>query len=318
MISSSPLVSIVIVPRHQFGIVRECVETLYSNTNVPFEVIFADNGSSKGDSQWLKAQETHRSNFRVAPIQKFSYPFEAKNEALKHVSESAEWVVFMDNDVKVHVDWLSALLQAAHETGAQVVHPLYLIQMRQKTSIHMARGQWKPMKNAQGVVEVPQMQLANQPLEKAEGLERSESGFVEFHSWMIHRDVLKKLGSFEPLSIAEHIHYSLRLREMGEKIVFEPKSIITYVADFPNVKEDKAYTRFRWSDRKARESVDFLLNRWQEVSPRYWKAKVRSAQVFRNFNEPWYPVLEAYGKARSYLKSMLTKLRFFHPQSTGG
>ena len=38
-ITTAPKVSVVIVPRHQFGILADCVDALYANTDLPFETV---------------------------------------------------------------------------------------------------------------------------------------------------------------------------------------------------------------------------------------------------------------------------------------
>jgi hypothetical protein len=132
------------------------------------------------------------------------------------------------------------------------------------------------------------MKLVNRKLDQADSLIRRDSDFVEFHLWMVHRDVMRRLGGFDPITIGEHIHYSLQLRELGERIVFEPASVVTYCADVDDSEENREYLRYRWGQHAARESIGRLRAQWPAFD-RHWRSKSRAAWEFRSANEPWYP-----------------------------
>jgi hypothetical protein len=50
--------------------------------------------------------------------------------------------------------------------------------------------------------------------------------------------------------------------ELGERIVFEPRSVITYVDDPTLEPFDRSYQRFRWDFALGERSVATLLERW--------------------------------------------------------
>jgi len=278
--SVRPRVSIVIVPRQQFGIIEDCVAALYRHTPEPFELVVVHFGDE------LPATITSRPNLKVVAGDGFLYPHESKNLGLQHCSDDSEWLVFMDNDVKVHAGWLDTMLTAAVEEQARIVHPLYLFERGERRVIHMAHGEFSD--NGQPGGSRPVMKLVNRKPEQADGLVRRDSDFVEFHLWMVHRDVMQRLGGFDPITIGEHIHYSLRLRELGERIVFEPQSVVTYCADVDGSEENRDYLRYRWGPRAARDSISRLRTQWPEFD-QHWRSKSRAAWEFRSANEPWYP-----------------------------
>lgn len=291
----TPLVSIIVVPRQQFGILEECIQTLYANTEAPFETIvvhLTENGR-------YQAPDLDYPALTLIESDDLLLPHESKNLALSRSNPESKWVVFLDNDVKVHSGWLQALIGAAQAHEAAVAHPLYLIERAGQTTIHMAHGSFR-RDRGEGR-NLPVMGLGNRPLAEAHGLQDQPSDFVEFHCWMIARSVLEKLGPFEPISIGEHIHHSLMLAAIGEKIVFAANSVITYNADVDDTPGSKRYLRHRWSHRAARQSIKTLKARWPGFS-RHWQSKYLAAWEFRSSIEPWYPlaskVLALAGKMR--------------------
>lgn len=294
----APKTTVVIVPRHQFGILTDCVAALYEKTNLPFDTVvvhMTDGGKSP-------APALDYPNLKVVESPKTLLPHESKNLALEHVSPESEWLVFMDNDVVVHPGWLEKMLQAADESGARVVHPLYLIERRGKSKIHMAHGDFVTAKGPGHYL--PVMRLANSPLDASQNLERRASDFVEFHCWMLHRDVMQKIGTFDPVSIGEHIHFSLLLKRLGEDIIFEPESVITYNADVDDEPSSRAYLRHRWSHRAAKRSIKFLNEQWPDFA-KHWRSKYLAAWEFRSSIEPWYPLAARMLKTAGQVKRSL-------------
>lgn len=275
-----PLVSIVIVPRQQFGILDDCVDALYRHTPGAFEIVIVHFGDDLPDSV------ASRQGLKVVSAPSFLYPHESKNLGLEHCDRDSEWLVFMDNDVKVHPGWLDALLATAEQEEVNVVHPLYLFERDDRRVIHMSHGEFSDNGEPGGTR--PVMKMVNRKQEQTDGLVRRDSDFVEFHLWMVHRDVMERLGGFDEITIGEHIHYSLRLRELGERIVFEPESVVTYCADVDRSERNREYLRYRWGRRAARESISKLRARWPDFD-RHWRSKSRAAWEFRSANEAWYP-----------------------------
>lgn len=306
----SSKVAVVVVPRHQYGLTRACVESLYKNTGAGFELIALNSTGFADETRWLDDWARDHDNCQVVPIKKKTYPFEAKNIAIKQLPSSVEWVVFIDNDIRVEPQWLEHLLLAAKETGARVVHPLYIIQIHDRSMIHMAHGEFVTVAEHGRDQLDPVMQSAHSPASDADRHERCQSDFVEFHCWMMHKDLLEKMMPFEPLSIGEHVHFSLRLRKMGEKIVFEPKSVVTYVAVVES-KEDRDYLRFRWNQKMALRSVKIMREAWPDLSETYLKSRIDGARHFRYTIEPWFPLFLRYQRFKKKIKSGLQGLGVF-------
>ncbi len=256
----SPEVTIVVVPRERFSLTEKCLETIEARTPEAHHLIVIDGKSPGQVSRMLKAWEAAHENCRVLRTKRFLYPYEAKNIALEHLK--TEWAVFVDSDVMVGPRWLTHLLEAAHAMGGNVVHPLYLVEQEGKLRIHMTDGKIHERESGGRTHVHPVMGHAFQHVGEARDLTRKESDFLEFHCFMIRRSLLERLGPFDPYTLAEDMHFSFRLRQLNEKIIFEPRSVITYVAGPPFAWDDLPYFRFRWDLERGRESVTHMRRLW--------------------------------------------------------
>ena len=302
--SCRPEATIVVVPRERFSLMERCVKQIYAHTSEPFELIVLDTNSPRCVAQKMKQWEQTHSNCRVIRSEKFLYPYEAKNLACGHIT--TEWAVFVDSDVMVAPDWLTHLLTAARETAARVVHPLYLVEQAGQLKIHMTDGQIKEVnRNGQKKIHLVMGHVA-QDVSETRGLARKESDFVEFHTFMIRRDLLREMGPFEETNLAEDVAYSLRLWEKKEKIVFEPKAVITYVAGPPFERYDLPYFRFRWNLKMARESTDRLKERFP-LTEEYVKGKLSWVAYHHSRISPGFGLARRFRRWSGQMQSRLVE-----------
>jgi glycosyltransferase involved in cell wall biosynthesis len=133
--SADPDVTIAVVPREQWGVVRTSLESIFEHTPESFELIYVDGGSPPDASRWLR-EESERRGFRLLRSDGYLTPNQARNWALRHAH--GRYIVFVDNDLIVSPGWLSAMLTCAEETGAWAVGPLYLEGDPTDDVIHMA------------------------------------------------------------------------------------------------------------------------------------------------------------------------------------
>ena len=295
--------TVVVVPRERFSLMERCIEQIYAHTPEPFGLIVVDANSPRNIALRMKQLAARHPNCRVVRSAKFLYPYEAKNMALPHIQ--TEWVAFVDSDVMVGPNWLTHLLTAAHETGVRIVHPLYLVEQAGEIRIHMTDGRIKWVeRNGQKRMQLVMGHVA-QDVSQARGLSRQESDFVEFHTFMIRRDLLQQMGPFEKANLAEDVAYSLRLREKKEKIIFEPKSVITYVAGPPFERYDLPYFRFRWNLEVARQSADELGRRFP-LTEEYVKSKFSWVTYHHSRVAPWFTLRRRLRRWADKVPSRLT------------
>ena len=55
-----PSVTIVVVPRERISLARQCLESLYAHTDIPFRLVWVDGGSPPRTSRYLRDQARAR------------------------------------------------------------------------------------------------------------------------------------------------------------------------------------------------------------------------------------------------------------------
>lgn len=299
------------VPRERFSLTRDCLEHIYAFTEIPFEMILVDVGCPKVVAEKLDAWQKKHANLKIVRTPEFVYPYEAKNIGVKHLPADTEWVVFIDSDVMVYPHWLTRLLDAAKETSARVLHPLFLFDHQQEVTIHMADGLAKSFRKGGKDVIQPIMNYVGMRITDVPKLTRKESWFLEFHTFMVRRDLLKEMGDFDPVMLSEDVNWSLRLRENNpdEKIIFEPDSVTKYIAGPPFKNYDLPYFRFRWDSTTVDKSNAFCKKRWPQVMDSYWDSKKRWAAFHSSRVHPLFTVKQQWNKLRIETTELLDRAR---------
>ena len=113
-----PMVTIVVVPRERFSYSQQSLESIYAETDYPFELVYVDGGSSPQLKAYLEAQ-SHEKQFKLIRTEHFLSPNRARNIGIQ--AANGKYIVFVDNDVLVQKGWLHKLVDCAEETGATVV-----------------------------------------------------------------------------------------------------------------------------------------------------------------------------------------------------
>ncbi len=123
---------------------------------------------------------------------------------------------------------------------------------------------------------------------------------------MIHTSVLDKMGEFESFTLAEDVNYSFKLRKIGEKMVFEPRSVITYVAGPPFKPYDLPFYKFRWNPVQGKASVEKLKASWP-LFDKYCDEKLSWAEFHRSRVSPFFYLTRRVHKIRSEFLDLKTR-----------
>jgi GT2 family glycosyltransferase len=213
--SSKPRVTIVVSPRERFGMARRSLESIYSASDIPFELVYIDGRSPRYLSDWLKVAAPAK-GFKVIHLDRFVTPNEARNMGV--AAAKTEFVVFIDNDVICADGWLGALVKAADETGADVGAPLVCEGVPLHSRIHQATGTFTNDKAAFFAAPKGQRELLDvmthhkiQLDQVRDQLHREETDTCEFHCVMVRRSLLDKTGPFDENLHAtkEHIDFCM-------------------------------------------------------------------------------------------------------------
>ncbi|MCK4738499.1 MAG: glycosyltransferase family 2 protein [Deltaproteobacteria bacterium] len=101
----APVVSIIIANWNGKEVLESCLESLYAMTEKNFEIIIVDNGSRDGSVEMIKS---HFSQAIIIENKKNLGFAKANNQGIK--ASKGEFILTLNNDTLVEVDFLDALL----------------------------------------------------------------------------------------------------------------------------------------------------------------------------------------------------------------
>ena len=261
--TTTPDVTIVVVPRERFQMTRRSLESIYDKTTFPFALTYVDGGSPRATRRYLERQASAR-GFRLVRTERYLTPNQARNLGMSGVA--TRYIVFVDNDVLVTPGWLEALVRCAEETGAWVVGPLYCHGELEGEVVHMTGGH-AHLFDVDGVRRFREdHRFWGKPLREVRSLLRREPcEMVEFHCVLVRSDVLRRLGPFDEglKSALENPDFCMSVRQAGGEVYFEPAALITYVPPPPLAWSDLRYFFLRWSDAWNRTSLEHFREKWQ-------------------------------------------------------
>ena len=221
----TPLVSVVIVAWNAKTYVDECLSSLYSDRQVPFEVIVVDNASSDGTPELVSANYPDARLVRNSENLGFA---KANNIGIE--LSRGKYLFLINSDVNVPPGCLSRLVSYMEE------HPdigLLGPQMRGADgSVRRSCMRLPTVWNAFCRTLAIDMLLKNTP-----GL-RSQL-MLDFHHdriaevevlngwfWVVRRDALDQVGPLDPrfFIYAEDLDWCQRFKKAGWRLVFYPEA----------------------------------------------------------------------------------------------
>jgi GT2 family glycosyltransferase len=263
------------------------IHSILDNTPEPCDFIVVDGNSPAGVQQDIELIAKQH-NMKLIRTDEYLTPNAARNLALKDCR--TKYIVFADNDILVKPGWISELINCAEETGAALVGPMYLEGAFRHERIHMAGGEARIIErdgrrfshSTHNHAKKYFWQLKQKPV-------RQETELLEFHCMLARMDLFTKIGHLDEglKSLDEHFDVCLQARKLGEKVFFEPASVITYNIDAPFHDSDLEYFYLRWSDDWNWESMQHLQKKWglDPEDPRLEKVVAWGAK-HRRFTEP--------------------------------
>ncbi len=276
-------ITIIVTPRDRFCFTQESLETLYKNTDIPFELIYVDAGSPDHIRDYLLKQSQEK-KFKLIRVEHYLTPNQTRNLAVKHIT--TPFAAFVENDVAVAQGWLLALLSCAQDTGCALVCPLTCQDKPIHENIHYSGGDMEiKEENKDGAVnrfihETMHHRQGSKHFEINPPLQRAKVGYTEVHAFFIRTEFLAKINGFDEgvMSTRDHVDFSLNVRKAGGQIYFEPKAVITFMGHFTAPKLEKweeAYYKLRWSDAWEFNSLRHISKKWGLTENTYFKNRYR-------------------------------------------
>lgn len=260
-----PRVTIIVTQRERMSLTERSLESILSDQSRPFDLIYVDGGSPQNVGDYLRRRSLE-ANFRLIRREDWLWPNVARNLALAHVT--TPYVVFIDNDVLVEQGWLGKLVDAADETGAALVGPVYLWSDGQAVpTIHMAGGVLTFEQTAEGLAIHERHDKFNEPAAARTTFSRRACDFLEYHCTLARTDFLRDIGGLDEqiVCVHEHIDLALTARQKALPVLTEPLAAVTYLAFVPMHVSDLAFHRWRWSAEAVASSLKAFSAKWKTV-----------------------------------------------------
>jgi len=268
----NPDVTIVVVPRDHFSDTRESLESIYANTDVPFDLVYVDGRSPARIARYLREQSVSR-GFRLMRTEHYLSPNSARNLGAQAVQ--TRYVVFMDNDVVVAPNWLGPLVECAEAMGASIAGPLSFEDRPLHANVHFAGGEAGVSETrVNGRIE----RHVVDKIFKTVPAERQRTGCAEFHCLMVRTEDLRRIGGFDEqmLSTRENLDFCMAIAAHGGAIYIEPRSRITYLPPIRMALADVPFFALRWSDEWDLASFKHFCHKWRLDEDRYFQIQYRN------------------------------------------
>lgn len=253
--------TIVVSPRERFSSVVDSLDSLFSTIGEDVPVIVVEGRSPTHVRESLDAMRRER-HFEWISLPWLITPQEARNIGFDRVQ--TEYVVFADNDIRFQPHWLERLVDNANRHKSDLVAPLICIGPPAARTVHHAGGRLV----IHGPRDCPQVterhRLMNQPIEAVNSRTAPVANeIVEFHCFLARSGYIRRLGCLDERYVTrEQIDFGLWALMLGARVTFEANSVVTYMATVPFEESDLEYLSFRWSDRRARDSLAAFTSTW--------------------------------------------------------
>lgn len=211
-----PFVSIIIPNYNGKHLLKECLDSLFQvlYPKDKYEIIVVDNASSDGSVSFICEKYP---TVRIVSL-RANYGFcVAVNEGAKVAN--GDYLVLLNNDVRVHPKWLRELVFAAETMGSANIYTSKILMMSNPLIIDYAGG--KIPLNARGYSEKLGMK------DNCHG-NYQPTAYPCATSMLIRKDIFIKLGGFDEdyFACLDDVDFGIRAWIYGYKVYLVPSSIV--------------------------------------------------------------------------------------------
>jgi hypothetical protein len=331
-----PKVALIVGPRERFSSTQASLESIYQETDYPFDLVYIDVHSPVPIQCYLEEQSRQK-QFKLLRTESYISPTQAKNVGLRYLLHQEceyKYIVFIENDVLVKRGWLTKLVACAEETGATIVGPLTCIGQPLHQVIHNAGGKsyiTTEIKDGQTRRYIYQSAAltGKAVADVVDKLHRKKTDYVEFHCMLVQTAIFAKVGLLDEgmLATREHIDFCFMVTQVGGSIYSEREAVVTTDtvgvetnqqglvnwfgrAQLPAFKGfDLYYFMLRWNDAWDLASLHHLRNKWNLTEDDYFKKRYKKVGARRHelLIKPLVRWL-TFGKGSKQLEALLIPL----------
>lgn len=225
VVFTHPMVSIIIPTRDGLALMQKVFQGLEQVTNYPnLEIIVIDNGSEKPETLAFFAEKAKHAYVRILRIDA-PFNFSSLNNQAAE-SANGELLLFLNNDVEmIDPEWLGHMVTALQSVNAGAVGALLYYPDSRIQHAGAMIGAEAGVATHLGLKEEPVWMKTS-----GMGIEAQELSAITAACMLTRRDLFLSMGGFDPaLQVAYNdIDYCLRLRELGRKVLVEPKATLIH------------------------------------------------------------------------------------------
>jgi len=249
--------TIIVTPRDLFSTTDECLESVFENTQEPFDLILVMGGAPDSLKRTLQLRYGERARLIFRPH--FLNGPQLRNIGLREAK--TRLAVCLDTNVFVRPGWLSPLIQCQIETGAAEVVPLCVDRY---DTIHTAGNDLFITYQGGEAIGKMELRCTGKKVYERTNLKRSELDFGEVHCQLFVVDTALKLGVYdERLREGIEMDSGLTLTHAGQKIMIEPSSVVcVYYPAMLKHRMDVALYRWQWNIPHVMGCYDYLKVKW--------------------------------------------------------
>ena len=245
-------VIIVLLNYNNYQDTFNCLESLKKLTYPNYEIIVVDNHSTNCSLKYLK-QRTDENLFVVDSGRNGGFAFGNNVGIQKAIERDADYVLLLNNDTLVTVDFLEGLLLCFYKQENIGVSTCRIMYNDNRDKVWYAGGMidWNNLRATHNGIDSVNY--------KSTGIE-----IVSFASgccMMISVECIKKVGLLpeEYFMYYEDLDYCVKVQEAGYRIGYNPKSVIyhcvsssgggvdsPFVIEWSNRARRKFYSKYKW------------------------------------------------------------------------
>jgi len=240
-----PRVSIIILNWNKLEYLKQCILSIKENTDYPnYEVVILDNGSSEAGTKEYLSTLKHKNI-----INKKNIGFAKGNNMAAQIADG-EFLLFVNNDIVVHKNWLAPLIKLFQENadcgiaGNKLLYPDGTIQ-------HIGM-----MFDHKGV---SQNIFKGYPADIPQANDILEREAVIGACMLIKKEVFTQAGGFDERYINgfEDIDLCLKVRALGFKVMYCPFSVATHFEKITTNSKGTHHKR-----KMSRYNKNYFLKKW--------------------------------------------------------
>jgi len=220
---AKPLVSIIIPVHNKFRYTYNCISSiLNTGTIVPYEIIIGDDMSTDN----TRIIEKYIKNI-IVHSNKIKYNFLMNCNEMAKFSRG-KYILFLNNDTKVHKEWLIFLIKLIESdekigmVGSKLIYPNGKLQ--EAGGIVWNNGECSNFGRG-NKFDMPEYNYVK------------EVDYISGASILIRKSIWEKIGGFDKRyspAYYEDTDFAFELRKFGYKVMYQPKSVVEHYEGITN------------------------------------------------------------------------------------